>query len=499
MKEAFSQFTDDFSDQPVFPPQWFRNCPICHHIWHVVAQWHGLRRVPRLSDPQARPHRTHRRLRGCAARGRREFQPQPHRFCPTVPSNHRSERGGQGRRQFGSIRKLPSGRWQARYRDHRGRYVAAPRTFPTKGDASKFLAAVQTDLDRRSFLNPEGSRITVSEWVDEWLGRPGKRPSSLYRDRQAFRVFLPVFGSMFLVDVSAHAVQAAVDARARVVAPGTVRRDFASLKAVFNAAVDLDLIERSPTRRIKLPATFPPEREAFGPADVAKLTQEIPPPYRALVLVAAVLGLRWGEAVALRVCDIDFAGATVTVAQTVEELAGHVRLVPYGKTRTSLRSMTVPRFILEALAAHLATHRPPDHDAEDLVFVGPKGAILRRNFVRRILQPAAERAGLPKSLTFHMLRHVALSSMAEAGLPYSVTQARAGHATARMTMEVYSHRSSAADHAAADMLESFFGDALRGLYPNTSNDSEVADRGALGPAGLEEAGGPARPFRDTNK
>jgi integrase len=338
--------------------------------------------------------------------------------------------------------------------------VAAPGTFATKGDASRYLAAAQTDLDRRAFLDPDGSHITVAEWAEEWLARPGKRPSSVKRDRQALDVFLPTFGTQYLTEVRAHDVQTAVDARARKVSPATVRRDFASLKAIFAAACDLDLIERSPTRRIKLPTVLPPERETFGPADIARLVDEVPAQYQALVLVAAVLGLRWGEAVALRVCDVDFQRATVTVAQTVEELAGHVRLVPHGKTRTSLRSMTAPRLVLEALAAHLREHRPPGLGPEDLVFVGRGNAILRRSFVRRILHPAAERAGLPSSLTFHALRHVAVSSMAEAGLPYSVTQARAGHSTARMTMEVYSHRSSAADRSAADILDRYFAEAF---------------------------------------
>ena len=50
--------------------------------------------------------------------------------------------------------------------------------------------------------------------------------------------------------------------------------------------------------------------------------KEVPEHYQALVLVGAVLGLRWGEAVGLRVRDVDFMRHTVTIAQTVEELSG---------------------------------------------------------------------------------------------------------------------------------------------------------------------------------
>ena len=45
-----------------------------------------------------------------------------------------------GRRRFGSVRKLPSGRFQARYRDETGVEYAAPETFATKTMASRWLA-----------------------------------------------------------------------------------------------------------------------------------------------------------------------------------------------------------------------------------------------------------------------------------------------------------------------------------------------------------------------
>ena len=183
----------------------------------------------------------------------------------------------------------------------------------------------------------------------------------------------------------------------------------------------------------------------------------VPQHYRALVLTGAVLGLRWSEAVGLRVRDVNFSAGTLTVAQTVEELAGAVRIVPYGKTRTSLRSMALPPFLLAVLEEHARTRSHAGPTA--LLFVGPQFGILRRNFVKRVLRPACERAGLPP-LTFHALRHIAITAMAEAGVPYNVTQARAGHATAKMTLEVYSHRSTAADRTAANALNHHLGDAL---------------------------------------
>jgi integrase len=251
-----------------------------------------------------------------------------------------------------------------------------------------------------------------------------------------------------------------VDTRAMHVAPRTLLRDLGALKACLNAAVDADRLARSPARKgkVSLPLAPPPRREGIEPADLARLVKEIPDRYRALVLAAGVLGLRWGEAIALRVCDVDSLSASVRIARQVTELDGKVTVAQYTKTDAGQRTLAIPAFVLDALAEHLTQHRPGAGE-EDLIFVGPKGGVLRRSFAARVFNPAARRAGL-KGLTFHGLRHGGITAMGDAGVPPHVTQRRAGHATSRLTMELYSHRTDSADRAAAGALETHFADAF---------------------------------------
>ncbi|MEY2449682.1 MAG: hypothetical protein QOH79_3158 [Acidimicrobiaceae bacterium] len=70
-----------------------------------------------------------------------------------------------GRRAFGSIRRLPSGRYQARLPDGE----TAPVTFTTKADAAHWLSSVETDLLRGTYAaRPTDPDLTVGEWVDIW-------------------------------------------------------------------------------------------------------------------------------------------------------------------------------------------------------------------------------------------------------------------------------------------------------------------------------------------
>ena len=96
------------------------------------------------------------------------------------------------RRHFGTVRKLPSGRWQARYRDGSGHLVSAPGTFATKGDAYRFLATVEADLARGQYLDPRAARLTIADWANEWLKRPGKKSASVARDRQGLEALMPM-------------------------------------------------------------------------------------------------------------------------------------------------------------------------------------------------------------------------------------------------------------------------------------------------------------------
>ena len=79
------------------------------------------------------------------------------------------------RNHFGGIRKLPSGRYQARYW-HAGAHHSAPMTFLTKADALAWLAGTETDIHRGAWVDPAGAQMMVAELATRWLEHdPSKR------------------------------------------------------------------------------------------------------------------------------------------------------------------------------------------------------------------------------------------------------------------------------------------------------------------------------------
>ncbi|HEX2374335.1 MAG TPA: site-specific integrase, partial [Actinomycetota bacterium] len=184
------------------------------------------------------------------------------------------------------------------------------------------------------------------------------------------------------------------------------------------------------------------------------LADAIRPSYRALVLVGAYGGLRIGELAGLRRSRVDLLRGTVQVAENVVEVRGVLHVGP-PKTRASRRTVGLPRFIVEELAAHLVEPGDP----ESFVFTAPQGGPLRvTGFRARVWRPATRAAGVD-GLRIHDLRHTAVALWIAAGANPKEVAARAGHASVSFTLDRYGHLYPEADTALRDRLDALYGTA----------------------------------------
>jgi len=164
----------------------------------------------------------------------------------------------------------------------------------------------------------------------------------------------------------------------------------------MGAAVDAGMLAQSPCRRVPMPKVEREEMRFLTPGEVATLAEAIQPRYRALVLVGAYGGLRIGELAGLRRGRVDLLRGTVQVSEIVVEVRG-VLHIGAPKTRASRRTVGLPRFVAEELAAHPA-------DADDLdafVFTAPQGGPLRVTGFRAWVWRRATRAAGLDGLRIH--------------------------------------------------------------------------------------------------
>jgi integrase len=281
-----------------------------------------------------------------------------------------------------SVRQLASGRWQVRYLDAAGVRHTAPRTFPSKVEATRYLAQVETDLLRGLWADPKLGRVTFGEWVDQWRPTTANlRPGTLVLyDYLLCRFLLPAFETVPLGRLDTMSVRAWLASlhRAGEVTPTTVAKAYRLLRRILNVAVEAGYLPRNPCTVKGAGIERAAEMRHASIPQLHQLADAVPGRYRALILLAGYGGLRWAELVGLRRHHVDLAGARVQV-QVVEqaaEVAGKIIVNP-PKTDAGQRVVTLPRVVVEVLAAHLKEYAKPDLDG--LVFVTPRGAHLLRS------------------------------------------------------------------------------------------------------------------------
>jgi hypothetical protein len=114
------------------------------------------------------------------------------------------------RRRFGRIRRLPSGRFQARYQLGDGRLRSAPTTLATEAEADRYLATVETDLARGTWFDPDAGEIRLDDCPPRWLTeRPVElqpRTAEIYRHLLRRHIY-PTFGASPLNRITSAAVR----------------------------------------------------------------------------------------------------------------------------------------------------------------------------------------------------------------------------------------------------------------------------------------------------
>jgi integrase len=185
------------------------------------------------------------------------------------------------------------------------------------------------------------------------------------------------------------------------------------------------------------------------------------PDLAAIIELAALTGMRRQEILALEWGDVDLDGGRVTVSKAVEEAKRGVR-VKETKSAAGARTIHLP----QRAVASLRTHRKQQLELRmqlgaewfcgELVFPSYEtGGVRRPRNVTKAVARARRNAGITGG-TLHGFRHGHATELLRAGVAPRVTQARLGHSTVAVTMNIYSHVLPSMDRDAADKIESVF-------------------------------------------
>jgi integrase len=182
--------------------------------------------------------------------------------------------------------------WRARYRGPDGRERS--RTFTRKGDAERFLTSVENAKLRGEWIDPVRGRITYRDWSKRYFAQAlHKRPTTIARDRSVNeKHFLPAIGDRRLSSLTPPDIRRLVQQLSNTLSPGSVRTDYAVLRAILNAAVEAEILAVSPCRGVRLPTQRRYLPRLLSADELQRLAEATPTEYRPMIFLAGVLGLR---------------------------------------------------------------------------------------------------------------------------------------------------------------------------------------------------------------
>ena len=374
------------------------------------------------------------------------------------------------KRRFGRIRKLSSGRHQARYPGPDGTDHPAPHTFATKKEADRWLTLKEAEINRDGWWDPNAGDDLFGEYAAEWVADRELTPKSRRTYEDLLRLHLnPTFGNMRLKDIQEADIRkwrAAKRRKAR--GRSQIPKAYRLMRAVLNTAVKDKLIRENPCQIDGAGQKESEERPVLSVAEVFKLADAINPRYRALVLLATFGSLRWGELAGLRRRHLDLDKRTVTVRETVYDIGALEKGKP--KSKAGARTVRLPSLIVADLRHHLETYAAPGSNG--FVFVGVKGNQLRRSNFTKYWADACDGVGL-EGVHLHDLRHTGNTFAAEAGASLRELMNRMGHSSARAAM-IYLHARDERAQELADRLGERAAEELRKSREDGDDDPPLA-------------------------
>jgi len=332
----------------------------------------------------------------------------------------------------------------------------------TKKDADKFLTGVLRQIDLGEFVEP--STITVNAFLDKWLDTMRSRVTEQtlrgYR-YMASNHIRPVIGNRKMSSVHSWDIQqvyAEVQKKGRSAC--TVRHVYNVLTGAFGQAVKWRMLKSNPVSLAELPKETRKEMRPLWPEEAARfLKASMGDGFHALFALAITSGMRPSEYLGLKWEDINLDTCVVTVRRTVQWKTGGGWEFGDTKTASSKRSIPLPPSTVKALRDHRRCQleekmrRGSRYRNNDLVFATDEGDPVTLDRVRRRFQAVLKAAELLDTIRVYDLRHTCATLLLAAGENPKIVSERLGHASVKMTLDVYSHVLPTMQQSAAEKLE----------------------------------------------
>lgn len=378
--------------------------------------------------------------------------------------------------------KLRSGdRWHVMYRINKR---SVTDTFINPKGAVEFAGLVDSIggeaarevLHARRGSAQAGKIPTIAQALTEHIDNLTGVTEGTRRDyrKMAALIAKSALGPLPVDAVTPVAVGKWVDSQRAQVSAKTIRNRHGLLFAAMAAQVDKGNIASNPCAKTKIGRTERGEMTILSRDELAAVVDAIGQHWRPLVITLAGTGLRFGEATALQVRDIDLDADTpvLRVARSWKHTDGPERELGPPKSEKGRRLVSLPPEVVAAVRPLVV-----GKSRDAFVFTNTVGAPIRQNSFHEIWTAAVVRSGVGKKPRVHDLRHSHVASQIAQGVPLPVIQRRLGHEQITTTIDTYGHMADDALSVAAQAASMFLSPSVPELEPHVEPELQVLEAG----------------------
>ena len=333
-------------------------------------------------------------------------------------------------------------RWRARYVDENGKEHA--KGFGRKADANNWLNKQVSDQVTGTWTDPALSGITFGAMADRWISTKAHRSAKTVAGYRSLldTVVLPRWEAVALRDmrfedlqvwVTGLSVEGSVRFEGKGLSASRVRQAHQLVGAVLRFAVKAKHLAANPAEGLELPV-LPDTEQRYLTHEQLHRVAVASGRLRTLVLVLGYCGLRFGEAAALQVADVDIDGRRISVRRSVTYVRKTGLVEGPTKNHTN-RTVPVPAFLISLLKTEIK-----GRDKTALVFPSARGGgFLTLGQARYTFQKATAAVEGCDGVRLHDLRHSCASLAIRSGANIKVVQKLLGHKSAVLTLDRYGH------------------------------------------------------------
>lgn len=372
-----------------------------------------------------------------------------HKEVINMPKNRKH---GEGSVSYDNTRQ----KWQVAFYGSDGKRHY--KRFDDEGVANAYLIEQLNNINHGCFVAP--SELTVGQWVIEWIETYKK--NSVKRTTYEYYVYISKYiapiGDIKLQDLQPYKIQKLYNGLLkRGLSKTTVHKVHAFLRSTYKTAYSMDMVQKDIMELIPAPKFEKKPVEIFDKEEIKSILEtakaKFPNRYP-IVLLDVTTGMRMGEILGLRWCDVDLSKNEIFIRHTLSKsMLGKQLTTP--KTKASIRKISIPLEMANVLRKLKNNVANMDIKQETFIFKTRNDTLIDRRTLERSWERILYNAKVPYR-KFHALRHTHATTLLAEGIPIVEVSRRLGHSKIAHTLDLYGQSIKGYDEKISDKISKIY-------------------------------------------